>query len=75
MHSEGLENINDYYAAVYRGWFTAPETTQYRFHQTCDDQCDLNIGTTPGQSRDTKLLLDINYYNSNRRVSITTTGN
>lgn len=31
---------------IYKGWFVAPATTNYRFYLACDDYCDLNLGTT-----------------------------
>jgi len=53
MQFEGQERNVWFEASVYRGWFTAPATTKYRFHQSCNDHCDLDVGDTPGQSTKT----------------------
>jgi hypothetical protein len=39
-------------AQLFRGWFTPPATTRYRFHNSCDDHCDLRLGNTPDQETD-----------------------
>jgi hypothetical protein len=69
MQAEGMENIGSNQASLYRGWFTAPTTGKFRFHQACDDHCDLNIGKTPGQSATLSLMLDINHHSSIQRFS------
>jgi len=74
MQAEGMENISEYQASLYRGWFTAPTTGKFRFHQACDDECDLNIGKTPNQSATLSKMLDINHYSSFQRNSFMNTG-
>jgi len=70
MHYEGIDsNDNMYQANIYRGWFTAPETTKYRFHQSCNDYCDLLLGDEPGQSAKVTKVLDINHWSEFRRTS------
>jgi hypothetical protein len=59
---------------LYRGWFTPPATTKYRFHQSCDDYCDLKLGKTPDQDTDLEELLDINHWSEYRRTSYTRYG-
>ena len=39
------------------GWFIAPETTSYRFHMSCDDICDLNMGLNTSDPLDTTLIV------------------
>jgi len=65
--------IEKYSMIVYRGWFTPPVTAKYRFHQSCDDMCDLVIGDTPGQVPEKPVkILDINHWSEYRRVSYST---
>jgi hypothetical protein len=59
---EGQEqNLGNYQAQVFRGWFTPPSTTNYRFHMTCDDNCDLHFANTTNNVTTTELLNDISY--------------
>lgn len=37
-------NIGNKLGNKLKGWFVAPETTKYRFHLACDDNCVLNMG-------------------------------
>lgn len=37
MQFEEHESLGDQIATLWRGWFTPPATTKYRFHQSCDD--------------------------------------
>ena len=41
---ESETNIYDRIGNRMKGWFVAPETTQYRFHMACDDDCYFKIG-------------------------------
>jgi len=50
MQLESFSNVGDRLHHRFRGWFKAPSTTNYRFYQSCDDQCTLSIDTTPGSS-------------------------
>jgi hypothetical protein len=47
MNFEGHETIGSQRAHVYRGWFTPPATGEYRFHQGCDDHCELYLANVP----------------------------
>lgn len=69
LHMEGHMNVGYKRATLYRAWFTAPETTKYRFHHSCDDHCDLYIGDTPGQSAKKTRILDVNHHNYYQRMS------
>jgi hypothetical protein len=76
MHFEIQETATtDYMANLFRGWFTPPATGNYRFHQSCDDHCDLRIGNTPDQETDVTEILNIDHWSEFRRVSYTTHGN
>jgi len=72
IHEKGIGTLR---ANLYRGWFTAPATTRYRFHQSCDDQCDLRLGNTPDQETDVTELLNIDHWSEFRRVSYIAHGN
>jgi len=75
MHFEEHEtSLSDYTATIWKGWFTPPMTARYRFHQSCNDHCDLTLGKTPGQDTDTEKILDINHWSEYRRVSYTEYG-
>lgn len=74
MTFEGHETIGSHTASLYRGWFTPPATTKYRFHQTCDDHCDLRLGNTPDQDREVTEHLNIDHWSEFRRVSYITHG-
>lgn len=37
-------------------WFVAPDTTQYRFHLSCNDYCDLYMGLDTSDPLSTRLL-------------------
>jgi len=49
------------------GWFIAPETTSYRFHMTCDDICDLNMGLDPADPLNTTLVVSRRSWQSHRK--------
>jgi hypothetical protein len=75
MHFESSEKkTTSYMANLYRGWFTPPATAKYRFHQSCNDYCDLNLGNTPDQETDVTELIDINHWSEYRRASYTRYG-
>ena len=50
-------NEADMSGNIYKGWFVAPATTNYRFYMTCDDYCSLHIGTNSMDSADTTEIL------------------
>jgi len=76
MHFEGHEEeIKSFETAIYRGWFTPPADARYRFHNTCDDQCDLWLGNTPDSETDISELLNVDHWSEFRRVSYSTYGN
>lgn len=51
---------------LFQGWFTAPETTNYRFYMACDDFCRLNLGDTPNNISPVTRILDITSNQGNR---------
>lgn len=44
--------------SIYKGWFVAPATTNFRFKIACDDRCSLSLGTTPETDTDPTLIID-----------------
>lgn len=48
------------------GWFVAPETTQYRFHMTCDDNCEFYMGLNTSDPLTTTHLMTRNGWTSRR---------
>lgn len=48
MHFESPWDHGTNIAQIYRGWFTAPVTSRYRFMTACDDYCAMRLGITPG---------------------------
>lgn len=49
------------------GWFIAPETTSYRFHMSCDDICDLNMGLNTSDPLNTTLIVSRRSYSAHRQ--------
>lgn len=49
------------------GWFIAPETTSYRFHLSCDDICDLNMGLNESDPLNTTLIVSRRSASSHRK--------
>ena len=47
---ESPPNVGDRFTQLYKGWFVAPETANYRFYMACDDVCNLKLDTTPGST-------------------------
>jgi hypothetical protein len=37
---------------IYKGWFIAPATTNYKFYMACDDYCKVNLGSISGVVED-----------------------
>jgi hypothetical protein len=75
MHFEASEKkTTSQMANLFRGWFTPPATARYRFHQSCDDHCDLRLGNTPDQETDVKEILNIDHHAEYRRASYTRYG-
>jgi hypothetical protein len=40
--------LGDKFGNIYKGWFVAPATTNYKFYIACDDYCKINLGNTSG---------------------------
>jgi len=58
------QNEADMSGNIYKGWFVAPATTNYRFYMTCDDYCSLSIGSTSMDSAEpTEILRNIGSVN------------
>jgi hypothetical protein len=76
MHFEALEKDTKAMTTyLYRGWFTPPADGRYRFHNSCDDHCDLWLGNTPDSETDITELLNVDHWSEFRRVSYSTYGN
>jgi len=43
---------------MFRGWFKAPATTNYRFYITCDDHCNIRLGNETGNSTNTEIIVE-----------------
>jgi len=43
------------YGTRTRFWFSPPETTDYRFYQSCDDDCAVRIGKTRNKYESSNL--------------------
>jgi len=70
MHFEASEKgTTSNMANLFRGWFTPPATTKYRFHQSCDDHCNLVFGKTPDSETDTEELIDTDHWVEYRRIT------
>jgi hypothetical protein len=57
---------DDKIASIYKGWFVAPATTNYRFYIACDDYCSIDIGDTPNQVENVTRVVE-NLENMNYR--------
>ena len=55
-----------HHGSLYKGWFVAPATTNYRFYITCDDNCKLSLGNTTGDAENTTEIAK-DYGTSNYR--------
>jgi hypothetical protein len=40
---------DNYIVNLYKGWFIPPATTKYRFYMSCDDHCNLKLGSEPNK--------------------------
>ena len=50
MQIETETNVCDSCQNIFRGWFIAPATTNYRFWAAVDDYCDVRLGVdSPGE--------------------------
>jgi hypothetical protein len=56
---ERHQNIGDYTGDLYRGWFVAPETANYKFYMSCDDQCIMKFNKNPMSTLDLTTLLTV----------------
>jgi len=52
MHFEAPKDDGDNIGNLYRGWFIAPATTNYRFYTVCDDHCAMRMAITPDQTEE-----------------------
>ena len=50
-------NEGDRLGSIWKGWFVAPATTNYRFYAACDDYCKLLLGDTSMNSTDPEELI------------------
>lgn len=44
---------------LFKGWFIAPATTNYKFYMSCDDHCILKLGLTPENVTDVQDIIQI----------------
>jgi hypothetical protein len=49
---ESPNNQGGYLGNIYRGWFVAPATTNYKFYIACDYYCKINLGNVSGSVED-----------------------
>jgi len=67
--STGKDEGN-YHGNILKGWFVAPETTEYRFFMACDDNCRLFLGKEPNKGpevvNNTEKILEV-WWASNYR--------
>jgi hypothetical protein len=49
MSFESPMNVDDHLVNLYKGWFIPPATTKYRFYMSCDDLCNLKLGSEPNK--------------------------
>jgi hypothetical protein len=59
LQPETQQWYGDYYGQVFKGWFIPPETTEYRFYMSCDDDCRLKLGETPNVIKDPKEIIRV----------------
>ena len=55
---ESETNFYDRIGNRMKGWFIAPETTQYRFHLACDDHCNFAMGLDTSDPLNTTTLIE-----------------
>lgn len=55
---ESETDIYDRIGNRMKGWFIAPETTQYRFHLACDDYCYIAMGLNTSDPLSTTTLVE-----------------
>ena len=60
------QNEADQSGSIYKGWFVAPATTNYRFYMTCDDYCSVSIGNSSMVSSEPTEILS-NFANVDHR--------
>jgi hypothetical protein len=54
-----------------KGWFVAPETSAYRFHLTCDDNCEVFMGlNTSDPLNATRLARRSSYTNTRQSLRL-----
>jgi hypothetical protein len=54
-------NEGDMIGNIFKGWFVAPASTNYRFYIACDDYCDLSLGTTSMEAKSPTKLVSSTY--------------
>jgi len=55
-------NEADWTMNIFKGWFIPPATTRYRFYQTCDDHCSIELSNVTEDS--TQNVTEILYTNT-----------
>jgi hypothetical protein len=59
LNMESPYNEGTLLGNVYKGWFVAPATTNYKFYLACDDFCKLNLGNVSGAVEDPTEIASI----------------
>jgi hypothetical protein len=49
VNYRGNDAESDRMENVFKGWFIPPATTKYRFYMSCDDHCNLKLGSEPNK--------------------------
>lgn len=47
-----FEDSTEYTGSIFRGWFVPPETTRYKFYQSCQGSCSLWLSPTADDETD-----------------------
>jgi hypothetical protein len=56
----------DRLGSIYKGWFIAPATTNYKFYIACDDYCKINLGNISGVVDDPTEIVYNKVFTDNR---------
>ena len=62
-HLDVTRNIDNNYALRYQSYFIAPQSGNYRFIATCDNQCNIYLSTN-AEEKSKKEIISITSYTS-----------
>lgn len=60
----------EYSGSIFKGWFVAPATTNYRFLQACHGECSLWLSTTPDDDTSPTNIIEKHTIKSNDKSKI-----